>query len=77
MASARRAGSRRQQEPQPGMHRHTSLGPEPPFLVPSRLLLLLLLGFSRRVMAFAHDKASQWHPGGPNPIPRRLAFCSE
>lgn len=74
MASARRAGSRRQQEPQPGMHRHTSLGPEPPFLVPSRLLPL---GFSHRVMAIAHDKPSQWHPGGPNPIPRRLAFRSE
>jgi len=74
MASARRAGSRRQQEPQPGMHRHTSLGPEPPFLVPSRLQLL---GFSHRVMAFAHDKASQWHPGGPNPIPWRLALLGE
>ena len=74
MASARRAGSRRQQEPQPGMHRHTSLGPEPPFLVPSRLLPL---GFSHRVMAFAHDKPSQWHPGGPNPIPWRLALRSE
>jgi hypothetical protein len=57
------------------MHRHTSLGPEPPFLAPSRLLLLLLLGFSHRVMAFAHDKASQWHPGGPNPIPWRLSLA--
>jgi hypothetical protein len=28
-------------------------------------------------MAFAHDKPSQWHPGGPNPIPWRLAFHSE
>ena len=71
MASLRRAGSRRQQEPQPGMHRHISLGLEPLGVGPSTLLPLGLL---RLVMAFAHDKPSQWHPGEPgfHPHPTKM-----
>jgi hypothetical protein len=53
------------------MHRHISLGLEPLGVGPSTLLPLGLL---RLVMAFAHDKPSQWHPGEPgfHPHPTKI-----